>query len=254
MSELAHLDISGRIATLTLCRPDARNALSADLLEAMLARLRDIAPREDLTVLVLTGQGKAFCAGMDLKAVTSDEALAAGRHEALLQRLAAVTLTLRRLSLVTLAKVNGAAIGGGCGLACACDLAITHDDSTMGFPEVDLGVCPAVVAPWVVRKIGPGRARALLLQGGLKTGREAFDLGLVDHRCESREALDNAADAVARRLAGAGPLALRATKGLINQLDASYDETLLLHAAHLSAQVLASPQTQAMLRARLARS
>ncbi len=250
MSDLVTLRFSGGIGTLTLHRPDARNALSLDLLQAMLDRLKQCAADDACRVLVITGEGKSFCAGMDLKAVTSDQGLAAGLHAELLHALASVTLALRTLPAVTLAKVNGAAIGGGCGLACACDLAITHDDSKMGFPEVDLGVGPAVVAPWVVKKIGAGQARAVLLRGGLMSGKEAHAIGIVDHRVESREGLDAAADAIATRLASAGPAAMRATKELLNRLDGSTDESVLRRAADLSAQVLAMPQTQATLRAK----
>ena len=88
---------------------------------------------------------------------------------------------------MTVAKVNGAAIGGGCGLACVCDLAVTHADARLGFPEVDLGLCPAVVAPWVVKKIGQGPARAMLLRGGVMTGEEAYSRGLVDVLADDRD-------------------------------------------------------------------
>jgi len=254
---LTMLASQGRIATLTLARPDARNALSLDLLEELRHRLEEVgagASAPDApTVLVLTGAGRAFCAGMDLKAVTSDEGLRQGMALRLLTALAEVTLALRALPMVTLAKVNGAAIGGGCGLAAVCDLAVTHADARLGFPEVDLGVCPAVVAPWLVRKIGAGRARAVLLGGGVMSGREAHAAGIVDHLVETRDELDAAADAVAARLAGGGPLALRATKALLNELDGSLDAALVRRGAEISARVLESPEAQASLRAALAR-
>jgi enoyl-CoA hydratase/carnithine racemase len=250
MGDLATLTFSGAIATLSLNRPEARNALSIDLMHALNARADELAQRTDLLVVVLTGAGKAFCAGMDLKAVTSPEGLAAGLPLRLLTALADFTLTLRRLPQVVVAKVNGAAIGGGCGLACVADMAVTHADSKMGFPEVDLGVCPAVVAPWVVRKIGAGRARRVLLSGGVMTGQQAFDLGLVDRVVTGAADLDGAVDEIAQRLAGGGPRALRATKGLLNQLDGSDDEALLKRAAGLSASVLATPETQQLLRSR----
>src|SRR5262249_19360012 len=153
-------------AVLKLNRPDARNALSQELLAALNTKLDDLLQHTGVTVLTVTGEGKSFCAGMDLKAVLSDDELP-GK---LLMAIAEVTLKLRALPMVPVAKVNGAAIGGGCGLACVCDIAITHADSKMGFPEVDLGVCPAVVAPWLVKKVGAGRARQVLLSGGLMSG------------------------------------------------------------------------------------
>ncbi len=157
MNDLAKLSFHGRAATLSLNRPDARNALSIELLAALHARVGEIAARDDVTILVVTGEGKSFCAGMDLKAVLKSPELPLR----LLSSLAEFTIKLRALPQVVVAKVNGAAIGGGCGLACVCDIAITHGDSKMGFPEVDLGVCPAVVAPWLVKKVGAGRARQI---------------------------------------------------------------------------------------------
>ncbi len=247
MPDTASLSIDGRIATLTLERAEARNALSIALLRETLARLDELAAAPGPTVLVLTGAGRAFCAGMDLKAVLGDP----DAPRTLLTLLAELCLKLRGLPLVTVAKVNGAAIGGGCGLACVCDVAITHADAKLGFPEVDLGVCPAVVAPWLVRKIGAGRARRVLLCGGLQSGEEAHRLGIVDVLAPDRGALDSAAAELAARLAAGGPNALRATKGLLNELDGSLDAEQAREAAALSARVLALPEAQALLRARL---
>jgi methylglutaconyl-CoA hydratase len=247
MPDLATLTTTGRIGTLSLNRPDARNSLSIDLLAALLSRIAELEARSDLSVLVLTGEGRAFCAGMDLKAVLADPTLPVK----LLSSLADFCLRLRRLPMVTVAKVNGAAIGGGCGLATVCDIAITHADSKMGFPEVDLGVCPAVVAPWLVRKVGPGRARHILLSGGLMSGQQAFEAGIVNQMVPTREDLDKAVDDAAARLATGGPNALRATKALLNDLDGSLDERLGKRAAALSARVLATPEAQDMLRRKL---
>lgn len=247
MPDLARLAESGRIATLSLNRPDARNSLSPDLLAALHMSLDGLAKRDDLTVLVITGEGKSFCAGMDLKLVLSD----AGAPAKLLGSFADFLLRLRRLPMVVLAKVNGAAIGGGCGLASACDLAITHADSKMGFPEVDLGVCPAVVAPWLVRKIGHGRARRILLSGGLMSGQQAFEVGIVDHVVPTLADLDKAAGDIAARLATGGPQALRATKQLLNELDQSLDEGLARRSAEVSARILATPEAREMLAAKL---
>lgn len=232
----------------TLNRPDARNALSLDLLRDLHAIIKSAADT-GASVMVLRGEGKAFCAGMDLKAVLNDPD-APGQ---LLMKLAELCLFIRALPLVTIASVNGAAIGGGCGLACVCDLAITHTDSKMGFPEVDLGVCPAVVAPWLVRKIGPGKARRVLLSGGLMSGREAHALGIVDHLVDTREELEKATDTLAMRLNEGGAKALAATKQLLNTLDGSLDEAQAREGARLSAQVLALPEAREMLARKLAK-
>ncbi len=245
MTELATIQHDDAVATLTLNRPDARNAMSIDLLGALHARV-DGLRADPPTVLVITGAGRAFCAGMDLKQVLGD-------HDAgstLLGSLADLAIKLRKLPSVTVASVNGAAIGGGCGLATVCDFAVTHADAKLGFPEVDLGVCPAVVAPWLVKKIGAGPARAMLLQGGLISGAEAHERRLVSHLAPDRDGLIEATDALVHTLASGGTDALRATKDLLNRLDGSLDEQIARDAAALSARVLASEQAQASLRAR----
>ncbi len=246
MSELATLDFDGPIATLRLNRPDSRNALSIELIGALRDRVGEVRERSEITVLVLNGEGRSFCAGMDLKQVQGGGDIPA----TLLRALAELTLEIRSLAAVVLASVNGAAIGGGCGLACVCDLALTHDDAKLGFPEVDLGLCPAVVAPWVVRRMGGGRARSLLLRGGLISGRDAEAIGLVDESADSRESLVSLTEATAKRLSEGGPQALRVTKALLNEIDGSDDATLVRRGAELSASVIAGDEAQAALRAR----
>lgn len=249
MADLATLTSSGRIATLTLSRPEARNALSLDLLAALMAQVEQLKARSDLSVLLITGAGSAFCAGMDLKAVLDDPPAAS----ALLGSLAEFTVKLRSLPMVVVAKVNGPAIGGGCGLVCVADIALTHAQNKLGFPEVDMGVCPAVVAPWLVRKIGQGRARRVLLSGGLMSGQEAFDLGIVDHCLPTTADLDAASTQLLERLAAGGPQALKATKNLLNQLDSSINPEYTRRGAELSAKILALPETVELLRAKLGR-
>ncbi|MCC6970154.1 MAG: enoyl-CoA hydratase/isomerase family protein [Phycisphaerales bacterium] len=244
---LATLEIHGPVATLSLNRPDARNALSIPLLADLRARVDELSGRADVTVVVMTGAGKAFCAGMDLKAVLDNHELALQ----LLSSLADLTIAIRTLPQVTVAKVNGAAIGGGCGLATVADLCVTHADSKMGFPEVDLGVCPAVVAPWLVRKIGAGRARAVLLKGGLMSGTEAHDDGIADHVVSTLAELEPFTISLSQRLSAGGPQALRATKGLLNTIDGSLDREIVRRGAQLSASVLSTHDAQERLRAKL---
>jgi len=254
---MVELTYSPAAATLTLNRPEQRNALSLDLLSELHERLDELQDRvgregdggeKGPKVVVLTGAGKSFCAGMDLKQVHD----VPGAPLKLLISLAEAAVKLRMLPAVTIASVNGAAIGGGCGLATVCDFAVTHADSKMGFPEVDLGVCPAVVAPWLVRKLGAGPARAILLRGGLMSGQEAYEAGLVSGCVEARDGLDSAVAALVESLGGGGALALRATKALLNELDGSSDLELARRSAKISADVLTTPEAQAMLRAKMA--
>lgn len=246
------LEMNDRIATMTINRPDARNAMSVEILEAMHEGV-DRVHASEASVLVITGAGRAFCAGMDLKAVLIELSGDAGMGERLLTSLAQLTLKLRALPQVTLASVNGAAVGGGCGLTCVCDVTISHADAKLGFPEVDLAICPAVIAPWVVKKLGAGVARKAMLMGGLMSGAQALEIGLVDELASNRDALVALTDEVAQRLASGGPKALSATKNLLNELDHSLDEKLVLKGAALSASVLATPEAQSALAARMKR-
>lgn len=258
----AILEVQGPQATLTLNRPEQRNALSTDLLDALHQRLDELEPLMNDAgsrprVLTITGAGKAFCAGMDLKQVIIDADHGGSGDPALghrlLSALARLTLRLRSLPCVVLAKVNGPAVGGGCGMLCVADLAVTHAENKVGFPEVDLGLCPAVVAPWLVHKVGPGRARRVLLAGGVMTGAEAHRLGIIDMLADTPATLDELAGDLQTRLASGGPLALEATKSLLNDLDGSVQPELLDRAARLSADVLATPPAQAQLISRLGR-
>ncbi|MGP1347161.1 MAG: enoyl-CoA hydratase/isomerase family protein [Phycisphaerales bacterium] len=240
MPELATLQREGPIARLTLNRPDKRNALSLDLLEALLHHAQALhAQPDNTTVCILSGQGPAFCAGMDLKAVLNEP----GAPLRLLSAIAELSIAIRTLPMVVLAKAHGAAIGGGCGLIAVADIAITHPDAKLGYPEVDLGVCPAVVAPWLVQRVGPGRARRILLAGGLLTGHQALELGLVDESIE-RAALDERCEALAANLAKSGVQAVRATKALLNDLETPDIHDAVRRGAHISAEVIAGPEAQ----------
>lgn len=254
MSDPATLTFDGPVARLTINRPDARNAMSIEILDALHERVGELASNaRGAHVLIVTGAGKAFCAGMDLKAVLVELSGDPTLGKRLLTNLAELTLRLRALPLVTIASVNGAAIGGGCGLTCVCDLTVTHADAKLGFPEVDLGLCPAVIAPWVVRKLGPGVARRAMLMGGVMSGTDAKAIGLADFLAPDRAGLERLTNEVAQRLASGGPKALAATKALLNRLDGSEDRDAVLRGAELSASVLATPEAQAALKARMTR-
>jgi methylglutaconyl-CoA hydratase len=230
------------VATISLNRPEARNALSLELITALDEAFRTIASDRSVRVVILAGEGKSFCAGMDLKAVRDDPA-AMGEMLRLLSR---VCRSIRRLGVPTIARVQGAAIGGGCGLMVVTDFAVTHPESKLGYPEVDLGICPAVVAPWLIRKIGAGRARAMLLAGGTMTGREGFEAGLASHLADAG-ALDETVNALASRLSTGGPKALATTKHWLNELDGSLEDAILDKAAELSAKIIAGEEAQSRL-------
>lgn len=247
MPDLVGISIKENVATLTMNRPEARNALSPDLIAAMdaaAAQVERSAESGETRVMILAGAGKAFCAGMDLKGVMSDPVAMSG----MLRGLSKVMRRIRRLPIPTIARVQGAAVGGGCGLMVMTDFAFTHPEAKVGYPEVDLGVCPAVVAPWLVRKIGAGRARAMLLAGGTMSGEAGLQAGLASHLV-AQDQLESAATEFAARLVKGGRNAMAVTKRWLNELDGSMEEAVFDKAAELSAQVIAGEEAQTRLRA-----
>lgn len=241
---LVTIERSDGVTTVTMRRPEARNALSRELIDALGRALDEIADDGASRVMVLAGEGRAFCAGMDLKAVREDP-VAMGD---MLRSLSRVSRRLRRLDIPVIARVQGAAIGGGCGLMVVADFAVTHPEAKLGYPEVDLGICPAVVAPWLIRRIGAGPARAMLLAGGTISGAEGHARGLATHLVEAAE-LDETVAQLAAGLARGGRRALAVTKRWLNELDGSNDDAVLDKAAELSAEIIAGEEAQSRLAA-----
>ena len=206
------LDHAGRIARVTLETPARRNALD----ERGLAALADALDRvrtSDADVLVLAGEGSAFCAGFDL-ARCADEPRAV---EPLLRGLSACVRALRDLDVPVVARVQGAALAGGCALLTGCDFVVVAEDAQLGYPTHRIGISPAVSIPTLVSRMGPG-ARALIVANEIVDGATALRIGLATH-CVSAERLDETVDALAASLCAKGPVAMRATKRWIRAIE-----------------------------------
>jgi methylglutaconyl-CoA hydratase len=237
---------SDGITTVTMNRPEKRNALSPELIDELNRALDAAEADSSLRVFILAGAGRSFCAGMDLAGVLDDTEAMAG----MLHGLSVVTRRIRRLDVPTIARVQGAAVGGGCGLMVVCDFSVTHPEAKVGYPEVSLGVCPAVVAPWLIRRVGAGRARTMLLAGGTMSGTEGHAAGLATHLV-AQDQLETAAHELAARLAKGGAEALAVTKRWVNELDGSMEDAVLDRAAAISAEVIATEEARARIRQRL---
>jgi isohexenylglutaconyl-CoA hydratase len=203
-----------------LNRPDKRNALSDALVAAIGETCERVAADLGARALVLSGAGGHFCAGADFSGFLALMQTAPGQATdpiahynrqfgAMLERLAA-------LPVPTIAIVTGSAMGGGCGLAAACDRVIAADDATFAMPEVTLGVAPAQIAPFVVRRAGARRARWLMLSGARLRAAAALEAGLADVVVPG-SGLRSALEADLQLLAAAEPAALRATKRIVNR-------------------------------------
>jgi methylglutaconyl-CoA hydratase len=245
MSEIVLTDIhtARGLATLTLNRPETRNPTSIALLDAMDEALDAIVADGSTRVLILAGEGKSFCAGLDLSEVQGGTETV----HTLLTRLSEVMRRIRRLDCATIARVQGAAIGGGFGFMAVADFSVTHPEAKIGYPPVKTGLSPALMAPWLIRKIGPSRARAMLMAGGTVSGEEAFARGIATHLTPIGE-IDQTVHALADELLTAGPHAMSAMKRLLNDLDDSLVDESLDQAARVSAEVIAHEETQQRLR------
>ncbi|WP_376795134.1 enoyl-CoA hydratase-related protein [Thermogemmatispora sp.] len=237
-----------RVATLTMRRPEVHNAFNRQLIEELQAAFTALGDDERLQVVVLTGAGASFSAGADIQMM--QQAVNVSREENVAEalRLADLFETVASFPCPVVARVNGTALGGGLGLIASCDLAIAVETARFAFSEVRLGIAPAVIAPYVVRKIGEGQARALFVTGEQFTAARARELGLV-HVVVASQELDAAVEQALRNLLRGGPRALRACKQLATRVGSLTREEARAYTANLIADLRASAEGQEGLRA-----
>lgn len=218
--------LGGGVARVTLARPEVRNAFDAATIAAVRAAFESLGGSNDVRAVVLAGEGKSFCGGADINWMRASLELTHAQNVA---DAAAMSEMFRAIDLCpkpTIARVHGAALGGGCGLAAACDIVIAADDAIFGFTETKLGVVPGVIAPFALAKIGASNARALFLTGERFDAKRAQAIGLA-HDVVPASEVDAAVDRVLRELLSSGPQAIAAAKQLIRDVRAaSYDDTL----------------------------
>jgi methylglutaconyl-CoA hydratase len=216
----AHLD--GPVARLTLARPEVRNAFDDVLIVELSRALESITerfqgdPAGAPRVLLLTGEGSAFCAGADANWMRRSVAYTHEQNEADARRMAAMLRLLDELPIPVVARVNGACLGGGMGLIACCDLVVAVETADFGFTEVRLGIAPAVISSFVLPKIGPAAARRYFLTAEIFKATVARTIGLV-HEIVPAEALDARVDAILDTILGNGPHAVAAAKRLIRE-------------------------------------
>jgi len=226
--DLLLLDVADRIATVTVNRPDKLNALNDQVMGELERMFGELASRDDVGVIILTGAGRAFVAGADIKAL-------AARQRAELESLSghgqAVFRAIERSSKPVIAAVNGFALGGGCELALACHLRVASLHARFGLPEVKLGLIPGYGGTQrLARLVGRGRALELILTGEPIDGTEAVRIGLAN-AVVAPEALLEAAASYARQMLKNGPVAMaRAIAAVDGGLDRTLDEGLALEA------------------------
>ena len=205
------------VATVALARPDARNALNDELIGELARCMEELAEDDDVRVVVLTGEGDFFCAGADVGYMRDTANFSYEENMEDARELAAMFRAVEECPKPVVARVRGAAIGGGVGLVAASDVAVAEDGTIFAFSEVRLGISPATIAPFVLRKIGPSHTRALFLTGERFDVQRAQAIGLV-HEVASEGDLDAAVREKVEGLLAGGPGALAATKALLREL------------------------------------
>jgi methylglutaconyl-CoA hydratase len=233
------LENSGAVATLTLNRPAKLNAISAQMIEEILSALAEIDSSAALA-MILTGEGNAFCSGMDLDDLKAMAQQSPERHIEDSRHMAQLYRQIWSFSKPTIAAVNGAAIAGGCGLATLCDFTVSASTATFGYPEVRIGFMPAVVSVFLTRQIGEKNARDLLLSGRTIDAAEAHRMGMITKVVPVSGVL-NAAKAQAKTLLASSPASLLKTKKLLCNLSAPELDRELELAIAAGAEIRSTP-------------
>jgi len=233
------LSSAGAVATITLNRPDKRNAISYELIDDLTAALDEVG-KSSAQILILTGAGKAFCSGMDLENLkaltgrTSEQSLKDSETMARLFR------SLYDFPKPAIAAVNGAAIAGGCGLATLCDFTIAAPEAKFGYTEVRIGFVPAIVSTFLLRQIGEKHARDLLLTGRIIEATEAHRIGLINEIVDAERLMTRARE-LAAQLTENSPASLIGTKRLLSdharqeldkQIQAAVRENAAIRSTH----------------------
>jgi methylglutaconyl-CoA hydratase len=247
------IDIQKNLAFVVLDRPDVHNAFNDELVQRLTDSFTELGKRDDIRVIILCGSGKSFCAGADLNWMKRmvqysneqnlEDARAVGR----------MFLAIAKCPKPVIARVHGSALGGGAGLVAACDIGIAIESVQFGFTEVKLGVIPAIISPFVIAKIGPGRAREFFITGERFLAPVAVSLGLIQHVVSHEMALDALVESKVSQILTSAPCAIAAAKELVFGVAAQSLENSIEFAAQAIARSRAGAEGQAGMKAFLER-
>ncbi|HLH32051.1 MAG TPA: enoyl-CoA hydratase-related protein [Terriglobia bacterium] len=243
------IDIHKNVALVSLNRPEIHNAFNDELVKQVTDAFIDLGKRSEVRVIVLTGSGKSFCAGADLNWMkrmvhyTYEENLEDARA------IGRMYLAIAKCPKPVIARVHGAALGGGAGLVAACDIGVAIESVQFGFTEVKLGIIPAIISPFVLARVGPGRARELFITGERFLAPVAMNIGLIQHVVSHEPALDALVDSKISQIMTSAPSAIAAAKDLIFGVVTRTLENSLDFAAEAIARVRAGTEGQAGMQA-----
>jgi methylglutaconyl-CoA hydratase len=235
--------LKDRIATITLNRPEVHNAFNEVMIAELTEIFKEISEDEQVRVVVLTGEGKSFSAGADLNWMKKMINFSYEQNLDDSLKLAELFYLMYSLPKPVIARVNGAAIGGGTGLVAVCDIAIASEKAKLSLSEVKLGLVPACISPYVIRKVGEGRCREFFLTGERLTAKRAAELGLVNQAVPPEE-LDQAVQEKAAQLVSSGPEALAMCKELLKNVPGMEFERAKTYTADMIASMRISDEGQ----------
>ena len=220
MSGSLRVERDGAFARVTLARPEVRNAFDAELIAALLDVFTSLAaePPDAMRGVVLGGDGAVFCAGADVAWMRAAIGLSVEDNEADARAMQAMLDAVAACPVPVIARVQGAALGGGMGLCAAADIVVAVEGATFGFTETKLGIVPAVISTYVLPKIGASHARALFATGERFDAERALRIGLVHEVVPDENALDARVEAILGELRSAGPTAVRAAKAIVREI------------------------------------
>src|SRR5215468_647032 len=233
------LEHEGPVAKITFNRPDKRNAISAKMICDLLTALDDI-EKTKARVVIMTGAGSAFCAGMDLEMLSALGQQSAQENQEDSRRMARMFRRIWSFPKPMIAAVNGHALAGGCGIATLCDFTIAVPEAKFGYTEVKIGFLPAIVSVFLTRQIGDKRARDLLLTGRIVLAEEAKELGLVTEIVPAEKLLPRCSE-IAEQLIAASPSSLTRAKRLLTSAAAASVDADLERAVLENARIRATP-------------
>lgn len=241
----------GVVARITLARPEVHNAFDAELIREVTRIFRQLSrePPVELRAVVLAGDGPSFSAGADVNWMRASLELDREANEQDAMKLAEMLDAIDTCPVPVIARVHGAALGGGMGLCAVSDLVIAETGTRFGFTETRLGILPAVVAPFVIAKIGETHARALFPGGRRFDATRALRIGLVHEVVEGDDALDRAVENAVADVLAAGPTAARAAKSMVREVRGLPHESTRWHTARRTAAQRTSREGQEGLRA-----
>jgi enoyl-CoA hydratase/carnithine racemase len=252
MTETLEIHLSGAVAWLTLNRPEAQNALNRQMIGELLGFFTDIREDRRIRAVVIGAAGKVFCAGGDLKDLQARPDMTWEEKIALTAQFDPLLKAMNESPQVTIARIQGAVMGGGMGLVCVSDIAIASSEAMFGLPEVRIGVAPALISPYIIQRIGLTRTRQWMLTGRRFSAEEALAAGLIHEICPP-DKLDSHIENTVHDILQCAPYALAETKQLIFQVMDRRTEETLSYRAELITRLRESAEGQEGMRAFLER-